>query len=60
LKNETTTLVVTHQIRFAKAVADRVIFMDHGQILCDQPKDDFFENPKSHRARLFLSKVGEF
>lgn len=60
LKSEMTIIVVTHHIRFARAVADRIIFMDQGQILCDQPKDAFFEKPKSQRARLFLSKVWEF
>ena len=60
LKSAMTIIVVTHHIRFARAVADRIIFMDQGQVLCDQPKDEFFENPKSQRARLFLSKVGEF
>jgi len=60
LKSEMTIIVVTHHIRFARAIADRIIFMDHGQVLCDQSKDEFFEKPKSQRARLFLSKVGEF
>ena len=60
LKSEMTIIVVTHHIRFARAIADRIIFMDQGQILCDQPKDEFFEKPKSQRARLFLNKVGEF
>ncbi len=60
LKNEMTVIVVTHHIRFAKAIADRVIFMDQGQVLCDQKTDEFFVKPKSHRARLFLEKVGEF
>lgn len=60
LKSEMTIIVVTHHIRFARAIADRIIFMDQGQILCDQPKDEFFAKPKSQRARLFLEKVGEF
>jgi len=60
LKSEMTIIVVTHHIRFARAVADRIIFMDQGQVLCDQPKDEFFEKPKSQRARLFLNKVSEF
>lgn len=60
LKSEMTIIVVTHQIRFARAIADRIIFMDQGQVLCDQPKDEFFEKPKSQRARLFLNKVGDF
>ena len=60
LKSEMTIIVVTHHIRFARIVADRIIFMDQGQILCDQPKDEFFAKPKSQRARLFLDKVGAF
>jgi len=60
LKSEMTIIVVTHQIRFARAIADRIIFMDQGQVLCDQPVNEFFEKPKSQRARLFLDKVGEF
>ena len=60
LKSEMTIVAVTHHIRFARAIADRIIFMDQGQVLCDQPKDEFFEKPKSQRARLFLNKVGEF
>lgn len=47
-------LIVTHELRFAKAVADRVIFMDRGQILCDQSAASFFQEPDSHRARLFM------
>ena len=60
LKTEMTVVVVTHHIRFAKAIADRIIFMDQGQVLCNQKNAEFFEKPKSHRARLFLEKVGEF
>ena len=60
LKSEMTIIVVTHHIKFARAVADRIIFMDQGQVLCDQPRDEFFEKPKSQRARLFLNKVSEF
>ncbi|MEY3197290.1 MAG: Glutamine transport ATP-binding protein GlnQ [Pseudomonadota bacterium] len=60
LKHEMISIVVTHHIRFAKAIADRIIFMDQGQILCDQTNEEFFQKPKSQRARLFLEKVGEF
>ncbi len=60
LKSDMTIIIVTHHIKFARAVADRIIFMDQGQVLCDQPRDEFFEKPKSQRARLFLSKVSEF
>ena len=60
LKSKMTTIVVTHHLKFAKAIADRIIFMDQGQILCDQKADAFFKEPGSHRARLFLDNVGDF
>lgn len=60
LKKNMTVIVVTHHLRFAKDISDRIIFMDQGQILCDQKKSEFFKNPKSHRARLFLDKVGDY
>ncbi len=42
LKEQTTMIVVTHHIKFAKAISDRIIFMDHGQVLADQPAIEFF------------------
>ncbi|UCM85553.1 MULTISPECIES: amino acid ABC transporter ATP-binding protein [Rickettsieae] len=59
LKSQMTMIVVTHHIKFAKAIADRIIFMNHGQVLADQPAAEFFEKPKSHRARLFLENIGD-
>jgi glutamate/aspartate transport system ATP-binding protein len=52
-----TMMVVTHEMGFAKRVADRVIFMDQGQIVEDEKTDVFFSNPKSDRAKDFLSKI---
>lgn len=52
-----TMLVVTHEMGFAKRVADRVIFMDRGEIVEDQRKQTFFENPATDRAQQFLSKI---
>ncbi|UEG67857.1 amino acid ABC transporter ATP-binding protein [Weissella hellenica] len=52
-----TTLVVTHEMGFAKQVADRVIFMDKGQILEDSPTNEFFAQPKEPRAQEFLSQI---
>jgi len=52
-----TMVVVTHEMGFAKEVADRVIFMADGQILEDSPSKEFFESPKEERARAFLSKI---
>lgn len=56
-KEGMTMMVVTHEMGFAKQVADRVIFMDHGQIVEDRPKTDFFAHPESERARQFLAKI---
>ena len=52
-----TMLVVTHEMGFAKQVADRVIFMADGQILEDSPTEEVFANPKEPRARQFLSQI---
>ncbi|HVA38450.1 MAG TPA: amino acid ABC transporter ATP-binding protein [Candidatus Dormibacteraeota bacterium] len=52
-----TMIVVTHEMGFARAVADRIAFMDAGVILHDMPIGDFFEHPPSERAQTFLSKV---
>ncbi len=52
-----TMMVVTHEMGFAKRVADRVIFMDQGEIVEDEKTDVFFSNPKSERAKDFLSKI---
>ena len=52
-----TMMCVTHEMGFAKKVADRVVFMDKGVIVEDEDKDEFFAHPKSSRAREFLSKV---
>jgi glutamate/aspartate transport system ATP-binding protein len=52
-----TMMVVTHEMGFAQRVADRVLFMDRGQIVEDTPKAHFFAAPVSERARQFLTKV---
>jgi general L-amino acid transport system ATP-binding protein len=52
-----TMLCVTHEMGFAKAVADRVIFMDQGQIVEQNSPHEFFNNPKSERTKDFLSKI---
>ncbi len=59
LKSQITMLVVTHHLKFAKAIADRIIYMDHGLVLADQPAAEFFTKPKSQRARLFLENIGD-
>jgi len=52
-----TMMVVTHEMGFARKVANRVIFMDEGRIVEDAPKEDFFSKPRSERAQQFLSKI---
>jgi len=57
-----TMMVVTHEMGFARKVADRVLFMDEGRIVEDCTKNDFFDHPeaRTERARLFLSKILEY
>jgi glutamate/aspartate transport system ATP-binding protein len=52
-----TMAVVTHEMGFARRVANRIVFMDHGAIVEDAAKDEFFGTPRSDRAQLFLSKI---
>ena len=52
-----TMIVVTHEMGFARKVADRVIFMDEGEIIEQNTPDQFFENPQSDRTKLFLSQI---
>jgi glutamate/aspartate transport system ATP-binding protein len=52
-----TMMVVTHEMGFARKVAHRVLFMDEGRILEDTPKEVFFENPRTERAKDFLAKI---
>ena len=56
-KGGMTMIVVTHEMGFAKEVADEVIFMDEGMIVEKAPTKDFFANPKSDRTKLFLSQI---
>ena len=52
-----TMLCVTHEMGFARKVADRVIFMDRGEIIEQNTPDAFFDNPQNERTRLFLSQI---
>ena len=52
-----TMMVVTHEMGFAKRVANRIVFMDQGKIIEDCSKDDFFNTTRSDRARDFLAKI---
>ena len=52
-----TMLVVTHEMGFAKGVADLMVFMDQGEIVEQAPPVDFFTHPRSDRTKLFLSQI---
>ena len=52
-----TMLCVTHEMGFARRVADRVIFMDEGEIIEENTPSAFFENPQNDRTKMFLSKI---
>jgi polar amino acid transport system ATP-binding protein len=56
-KEGMTMAVVTHEMGFAKEVADRVIFMDHGKIIEEDTPEHFFTNPTNDRTKLFLSQI---
>ncbi|MDR3200365.1 MAG: amino acid ABC transporter ATP-binding protein [Spirochaetales bacterium] len=56
-KESITMVVVTHEMGFARQVADRVIFLDNGALVEESPPDEFFANPKNERTRAFLSKI---
>ena len=52
-----TMVVVTHEMGFARAVADRVIFMDRGEIVEQNEPEEFFANQKNERTKLFLGQI---
>jgi ABC-type polar amino acid transport system ATPase subunit len=52
-----TMLCVTHEMGFARSIADRVIFMDHGVIVEQGVPEEFFAHPRNERTREFLSKI---
>ena len=58
-KGGMTMIVVTHEMGFAKTVADRVIFMDAGEIIEENKPTEFFDNPQHERTQLFLSQILE-
>lgn len=55
-KQGMTMIIVTHEMNFARSVADRIIFMDEGVIVEEAPPEEFFKNPKTERAKQFLNK----
>ncbi len=52
-----TMIVVTHEMGFAKEVADKIVFFDEGRVVEEAPPDEFFNNPKHERTKLFLSQI---
>ena len=52
-----TMICVTHEMGFARRVADKMVFMDHGEVVETAKPGDFFKNPKSMRCREFLEKI---
>ena len=54
-KQGRTMLIVTHEMQFAGAIADRIIFLDNGKIVEEATPDEFFDNPKTERAKQFLN-----
>lgn len=54
-KHGRTMLIVTHEMQFARAIADRIIFLDNGKIVEEATPDEFFDNPKTERAKQFLN-----
>ncbi|UWR58676.1 amino acid ABC transporter ATP-binding protein [Phaeobacter inhibens] len=52
-----TMICVTHEMGFARQVADRVVFMDAGEVIEEQPPESFFDNPRTDRTQLFLSQI---
>jgi len=56
-KEGMTMVVVSHEMGFAKEVGDRILFMDKGEIIEENNPEDFFRNPKTERAKQFLSKI---
>ena len=57
VKSGMTSVIVTHEMGFAKKVADHVIFMDAGEVIENLPSDEFFNKPHTERAQKFLSKI---
>ncbi len=55
-----TMIVVTHEMGFAREVADRIIFFDYGQIVEENTPEDFFHNPQHERTKLFLSQILDY
>ena len=56
-KEDVTMIVVTHEMGFAKEVADRVILFDEGLLIEENTPDEFFDNPKHERTKLFLEQI---
>jgi ABC-type polar amino acid transport system ATPase subunit len=56
-KSGMTMICVTHEMGFAKQVADRIIFMDEGEIVEENSPEEFFNNPQNNRTKTFLDQI---
>jgi len=56
-KSGMTMICVTHEMGFAKQVADRIIFMDEGEIVEENTPEEFFNNPQNNRTKTFLNQI---
>ena len=56
-KKKMTMIIVTHEMQFAKKIADRIIFMENGEVIEDKPAKTFFNNPESQKAKQFLNHL---
>jgi ABC-type polar amino acid transport system ATPase subunit len=56
-KSGMTMICVTHEMGFAKQVADRIIFMDEGEIVEENTPEEFFNNPQNNRTKTFLDQI---
>jgi ABC-type polar amino acid transport system ATPase subunit len=52
-----TMIVITHEMGFARSIADSIVFMDYGEIVESNPPEEFFQNPRSERTKLFLEQI---
>ena len=55
-----TMIVVTHEMGFAREVADRIVFFDYGQLVEENTPEEFFHNPQNKRTKLFLSQILDY
>ena len=55
-----TMIIVTHEMGFAREVADRIVFFDYGQLVEENTPEEFFHNPQNERTKFFLSQILDY